>query len=156
MKKQRSKHRSIISMLNKIFGNHFTAFDILADAATNYIKFFSLPWINAINIHVCLLHSLFLSFFSFFFLAFLFVYLFLWLSCYYCFSVTIFLSIYLYLFILLWVRVLCYNFTVISYFSRNWHPVYNLALLIYFLLLIILIIYIYIYMYIYIYIFKYI
>ena len=40
MQKQRSKHRSIISMLNKIFDKHFTVFNVFADKAANLIRLF--------------------------------------------------------------------------------------------------------------------
>ena len=61
--KQVSKYRSIKYMLNKIFGKHFTV-------STNFIKFFPLPWIRTIHIHVCLLHILFLLFVFLFFCLF--------------------------------------------------------------------------------------
>ena len=62
MQKQGSKHRSIIFKLNKIFGKHFTVFNIFADTAANFIKLFSLHWIRNIHIEICL-HSLFLLLF---------------------------------------------------------------------------------------------
>ena len=40
MKKQGRKHRSIISMLNKIFGKQFAIINIFADAVANFSKFF--------------------------------------------------------------------------------------------------------------------
>ena len=78
MQKQRRKHRSMVSMLNKIFSQHFTVFKVLVDKKANVIKVFSLPWITIIHICICSLHShcsvhcsycfvyLFLSFFFLF------------------------------------------------------------------------------------------
>ena len=112
MQKQGSKHRSIIFKLNKIFGKHFTVFNIFADTAANFIKLFSLHWIRNIHIEICL-HSLFLFVFYLFvclnivclLICFcLFVCLFVWLSCYYCFCV-IYLSFYA-LCVFLWVGIL--------------------------------------------------
>ena len=62
MQKQESKYRSITSMLNKVFGKHFTVFNVFTDITANFIKPFSLPWIKTIYIHVCLLQNLFLLF----------------------------------------------------------------------------------------------
>ena len=62
IQKQGSKHKSITSILNKIFGKHFTVFNVSADTAANFIKLFSLPRIRTMHIHVCLLQSLFLLF----------------------------------------------------------------------------------------------
>ena len=42
IQKQGSKQGAIIFMFNKISGKHFTAFNDFADAAANFIKFFSL------------------------------------------------------------------------------------------------------------------
>ena len=58
MKKEGSKH----VMLNKIFGKHFTVFNVFAHTTANFIKLFPLPSIRTIHIHTCLLHSLFLLF----------------------------------------------------------------------------------------------
>ena len=60
--KQRSKYRSIISMLNKIFSKHFTVFNVFVDITANIIKLFSLPWIRTIHTHIFLLHSLLILF----------------------------------------------------------------------------------------------
>ena len=65
MQKQ-SKHRAIRSLLNGIFGKHVTLFNVFADAAANFINFFSLPWIRTKHINNSLLHSLFLLFFGLF------------------------------------------------------------------------------------------
>ena len=62
MQQQESRHRSIISILNKIFGKHFTVFNNFADIEANFIKIFLLPCIRAIHIHLFLLYSLFLSY----------------------------------------------------------------------------------------------
>ena len=43
MQKQGSKLRPMISMLNKIFGKHFTVFIVFTHAAANFIILFSLP-----------------------------------------------------------------------------------------------------------------
>ena len=40
MKKQGRKHRSIISMLNKIFGKQFTIINLFPDTAANFSNFF--------------------------------------------------------------------------------------------------------------------
>ena len=91
--KKVNKHRSIISLLKKIFDKHFTVFNVFADTAANFIKNFSLPRIRTIHIHVCLLHSLFL-------LLVLFVCLFVYSCGYHIFipSVpSIFVSMYLHL-----------------------------------------------------------
>ena len=96
--KQVSKYRSIKYMLNKIFGKHFIVSTFL-ETATNFIKFFPLPWIRTIHIHVCLLHILFLLF------VFLLFCLFVWLSCYYCFSVI----------------YLCFYMFVIVYVLMGWY-----------------------------------
>ena len=40
---QGSKHRSVISMLNKIFGKHVTIFKDLIDTTEKFIKLFLLP-----------------------------------------------------------------------------------------------------------------
>ena len=106
MQKQASKHRSIIFLLNKVFGKHFNVFNVLADMASNVVKIFAMLWVRAIHMHVFLLHSLFLLF------VFLTVclfdcccFLFVWLSCCYCFSV-----IYLYLYV-----------PVLIYVLMSWH-----------------------------------
>ena len=43
MQQQESKHRPITYMLNKLFGKLSTVFNVFAEAATNFIKLFSLP-----------------------------------------------------------------------------------------------------------------
>ena len=53
--KQGSKHRFIISLLNKIF----TLFNVFANTPANFNQF-SLPWIRTIHIQFFLLYSLFL------------------------------------------------------------------------------------------------
>lgn len=40
MQKQQRKHRSRISMLNKIFDKYLTVFKVFADTAANFIKLF--------------------------------------------------------------------------------------------------------------------
>ena len=40
MQKQVSKHRFIISVLNKIFGKHFTVFNVVTDTAANLSNLF--------------------------------------------------------------------------------------------------------------------
>ena len=112
MQKQGSKHRSIASMLNKIFGKYFTVFNVFADTAANFIKNFSLPQIRTIHIHVSLLHSLFLllAFFACLLVC-LFICLVkmvLLLLCH-----LSFFSMYMHLFMLLWVGSLYYDFTII-------------------------------------------
>ena len=42
MQKHGSKHRSIISILNKIFGKNFTVLKVFSDTAANFIELFSL------------------------------------------------------------------------------------------------------------------
>lgn len=42
MQKQDSKHKSIVSILKKSFGKHFNIFNVLTDAADNFIKRLSL------------------------------------------------------------------------------------------------------------------
>ena len=42
MQKQGSKHRSIISKLNKIFSKGLTIFDVSVEKGKNFIKLFSL------------------------------------------------------------------------------------------------------------------
>ena len=74
IQKQEIKHRSIMSMSNKIFGKYITVFNVLGDTAANFIKLFSLPLARTKQIHVfCLFNSLFVC---------LFICLFVWLSCY--------------------------------------------------------------------------
>ena len=93
MQKQRRKHRSMVSMLNKIFSQHFTVFKVLVDKKANVIKVFSLPWIKIIHIYICSLHSLFLLFCLFGFFSCLF---FRVLTCYHdvlLFHLSLFLSI---------------------------------------------------------------
>ena len=121
IQKQQSKHRAIRSLLNGIFGKYVTLFDIFADAAAHFIKFFSLPWIRTKHINNCLLHSLFLLFFG------LFVCLFACLSGYHVIISSVsstFVSMYLHLHIFLWVCILHYNFTMIA----NCISVYDLVI----------------------------
>ena len=74
MQEQGSKHRSTISIMNKIFRKYFTVFNVFTETAANFIKSFQLPRITTIHIHIYLLHSLFLLFFWVFLLACLFVF----------------------------------------------------------------------------------
>ena len=76
--------RSLISMLNKIFGKHLTVFDVFADTAAKFIKFVSLPSVKTIQTHFSLLSRLLLLLLLF---ACLCVCLLVWLSCYYWFCV---------------------------------------------------------------------
>ena len=76
---QGSKHRSVISMLNKIFGKHVTVFKDLIDTTEKFIKLFLLPWIRTMQLCVGLLHDL-LLFFAFL-LVYLLVCLFIYLCC---------------------------------------------------------------------------
>ena len=95
MHKRGNKHRSIISMLNKMFGKHFTIYCFF------FPKLVSLSWIRTTHIHVCLLCSMFpVSFFFFFF------------ACLCGYNVII--ALYLHLYIFLRVGSLYYNFTIIS------------------------------------------
>ena len=64
MQKQGSKHRSITSILKKIFGKHFSVFNIFTYTADNIIKPFSLHWVGQI-------HRIFCLFFEFVFCFFL-------------------------------------------------------------------------------------
>ena len=112
IQKQRSKHRSILSMLNKIFGKP-TLFNVFGDTdtAANFIKLFLLPWIKTIHVHVCLLHSLFVLF--------IFICLFLCL-CYYLIKINFvsssYVSMYFQLFIFYCVSVFYYDFTITQHF----------------------------------------
>ena len=76
--------RSLISMLNKIFGKHLTVFHVFADTAAKFIKFVSLPSVKTIQTHFSLLSRLLLLLLLF---ACLCVCLLVWLSCYYWFCV---------------------------------------------------------------------
>ena len=121
MQKQGSKHRSIIFMLKKIFGKHFTVLNAFADAAANFIKLFSLHWIRDIHIQTCLCDSLFLLLFFCLFLCLngLLVCLFDGLCGYHIIITSVssvFVSMYLHLCVFLWVGILYYNFTIISDF----------------------------------------
>ena len=127
-----SKHRSMISMLNKIFGKDSTIFSVFADTAANFIKPSSLPWNRTIHIHVYLLQNLFLLF------AFLVVCLLVCLSKYHVIIASmpsIFVSKYLHLCIFLFVGILYYNFTLIQYFLETDISVFNVILSIYYVLL---------------------
>ena len=64
MQKQGSKHRFITSILKKIFGKHFSVFNIFTYTADNIIKPFSLHWVGQI-------HRIFCLFFEFVFCFFL-------------------------------------------------------------------------------------
>lgn len=61
MQKQQSRHRSIISILNKIFGKHCIVSTIFP--AATFIKPFLMRWTRTIHIHGSLLHSLFMLLF---------------------------------------------------------------------------------------------
>ena len=86
MQKQRSRQRSIISMLIKIFCQYFTVFKVFIDTTTNFIKIFNCL---ELELYTCTFTccSLILMFVLFvlllFWFVFLFVFLFVWLSCYY-------------------------------------------------------------------------
>ena len=97
--------RSLISMLNKIFGKHLTVFDVFADTAAKFIKFVSLPSVKTIQIHFSLLSRLLLL-----------LVLFACLCDYHVIvdSVSsVFVSTYLNLYMFLWVGILYYNCTII-------------------------------------------
>ena len=59
MQKRSSKHRSIISILNIIFGKHFNDFKVLADTADNVIKLFLLHLARAVHLNFCMFYHLF-------------------------------------------------------------------------------------------------
>ena len=62
MLKQGSKHRVIISKLNKIFAKCFIVFKVFADISSSFFNCLEIkPYIYT-HIHVCLLHNLFLLF----------------------------------------------------------------------------------------------
>ena len=94
--------RSLICMLNKIFGKHWTVFDVFADTAAKFIKFVSLPWVRTIQIHFPLLSRLLLLLVLF---AYLCVCLLVWLSCYYWF----------------WVICLCFYVFEFIHVPMGWH-----------------------------------
>ena len=58
MQKRSSKHRSIISILNIIFGKHFKDFKVLADTADNVIKLLLLHLARAVHINFCMFYHL--------------------------------------------------------------------------------------------------
>ena len=181
---QKQGHRSIISMLNKIFSKRFTVFNGFTDIAASFIRFFSLPWLRNIHVYVFLLHRLHRLYVCLF--VCLFVCLLVCLLLYGYFVIiasvsSIIFSMYLHLFMFFCVVIVSYNFTIFQYFLGTDISVCNIILFIYFVLLfihllvhtctimhiflkcVVLIIcnicfclYMYIYIYIYIYIFKYI
>ena len=128
IQKQGSKHRSILSMLNEIFGKHFIGFNTFIFAFFYYLELELHIYMFAYCI-VCFCYLLFL----------LVCFLFVWLSCYYCFCVIclcFYVSMYLHLLIFLWVDILHHNFTVWSIiFLETDISVYNLVLFIYYVLL---------------------
>ena len=86
---QGSKHGSVISMLNKIFGKHVTVFKDLIDTTEKFIKLFLLPRIRTMQLCVGLLHDLLLLLFAFllvYLLVCLFIYLFVLLIYLFCLS----------------------------------------------------------------------
>ena len=89
IQKQGSKHRSILSMLNEIFGKHFIGFNTFIFAFFYYLELELHIYTFAYCI-VCFCYLLFL----------LVCFLFVWLSCYYCFCVIclcFYVSMYLHL-----------------------------------------------------------
>ena len=94
-----SKHRSVISIFNKIFGKLVAIFKVLVDAAAKLFKLFSFPWIRAIHKHVCLLHSCFCCFFFCLFVCLCACFLFI------CLFVCLFLYLLAYLFVCLFACV---------------------------------------------------
>ena len=108
MKKQRSRRRSIMSMLNKTFDQHFTVFKIFVEAGTNLIKLFFIS-LNENYRDPCLFVVKSVSI-AFFLSACSFVYavVVLLLLC-----VSTFFATYFHLFTFLWPVILFFNFTKI-------------------------------------------
>ena len=97
--------RSLISMLNKIFGRHLTVFDVFTDTTAKFINFFLLPWVRTIQIHFSLMSRLLLL-----------LVLFACLCVYYVIidsGSSVFVSTYLNLYMFLWVGILYYKCTII-------------------------------------------
>ena len=131
---QKQGHRSIISMLNKIFSKRFTVFNGFTDIAASFIRFFSLPWLRNIHAYVFLLHRLHRLYVC------LFVCLLVCLLLYGYFVIiasvsSIIFSMYLHLFMFFCVVIVSYNFTIFQYFLGTDISVCNIILFIYFVLL---------------------
>ena len=94
--------RSLISMLNKIFGRNLTVFDVFTDTTAKFIKFFLLSWVITIEIHFSLMSRLLLLLVLF---ACLCVCLLVCLLCYYWF----------------WVICLCFYVFEFIHVPMGWH-----------------------------------